>query len=446
VTAAADMVEPLSDQPKTPLASDRLLQFAALAYLVLLPLNVPLWGPLFLHDALAPAFGLALLGGGRLRRFLRPPGALLTAFLGLALLATLWRLRGLGDLYEPAIFVYMAVLFGFFRSVRIERRWLLRWALATLLVFCGFAAGEALLGVRDSYATYEGTTLDFIAERFFFTFSHPNLVGSFYVLPVLCLLLPQVGRTEAFGRRDWALRGLVLTALCAPLALTVSRHMLLSFALVLAFAVHAAPASRRKLAVALACAALFAVFALFYVTIVFPFFPLRRAFPFFNHDTLGMYMIHQKIYFRMPFQDLGAFLAGLGRSGVRAVYPTLADWDSAYAVLAQYKQESLTQTYVTYMDAHNEYLNLAATFGVPAMLCCAAFWVAIVRSVKRSAPARTLLVFYVAAVAMVAFWDDILSKRWIWAALGILVNQADGSDRQQQDGPDGSQLRVPVPE
>ena len=395
-------------------------------YLVLLPLNVPLWGPLFAHDLLAPVFLVALAVHREWRRYLRLPDVLLPIFLVLATLATLMHGRGEKDVYELAIVCYMALLFAFFAWVPLPRRQLAWYGLLVLAAMWGVAAWQMLGGAMESYGVYEQTTLGFIARRFFFTFPHPNLTGSFYALPVACLLLGVTGRGQRLAWRELALGLAALAVLLLPLGLTASKHMLLSAALIggclVAESGHGARWRWFWLGAGLA------LFALFYLTVLFPFFPLQSSFPFFNRATWGMYTTHQAIYLRILTADIRAMLFGVGPTALREIYPTLADPTHIRAVLEQYQQGHLTESFCTYMDAHNEYLNTGVAFGLPALAAWVGFWVSqAVVWLRRTR--HELLLFFVVGLLFCCFWDDLASKRWIWATLGLLV----GSARREQE-------------
>ena len=387
-------------------------------YLVLLPMDIPLYGPVFLHDLLAPCLLVVVLLRGRFPRFFRWPDALLGLFLVTAALTTLVHLGGMRDVFEWAIFAYMGVLYWFFADCPMPARGRLWIGLATLGAASGCVLFNWLNEVRTSYEVYEGSTLGFMANRFFFSFSHPNLAGSFYVLPVVLVLTALIERGRRFTGRQALLATGCSVLFLVPLVLTVSRHMLLTGAVGLGFLVWLTGRRRAAWVVSWVCLAI--VFTLFYLTILFPFFPLQATAPFFNHRTMGMYMIHQAIYVKVLLLGTCEFLLGVGKTSLLAIYPELADWDSAYAVLAQYRQEFLTESFVTYMDAHNEYLNLATAFGVPAMGCCVAFWVRAFRGYRRS-PFWPMAVFFVSGVLLACLWDDLLSKRWMWVGLGILT-------------------------
>jgi O-antigen ligase len=279
-----------------------------------------------------------------------------------------------------------------------------------------------------SYGVYEHTTLGFIAKRFFFTFAHPNLAGSFYALPVACLLVGLAGRGQRLGWREILIGLAALAALLIPLGLTVSKHMLLSVALIAGAVVverDHAPTWRW-----LGLAAALAVFVLFYLTVLFPFFPLQPRFPFFNHATWGMYTTHQAIYWRILFRDFSSVLIGVGPEQLREIYPTLANPEHIRAVLDQYQQGSLTESFCTYMDSHNEYLNTGTAFGLPALLALVAFWVSCaVEGIRQRR--NELLLFFVVALLCCCLWDDLASKRWVWVALGMLVGTTESSREER---------------
>jgi len=290
-----------------------------------------------------------------------------------------------------------------------------------LVVMWFGAAWRLAAGAMESYGVYEQTPLAFIAKRFFFTFDHPNLTGSFYALPVACLLLGVAGRGLRLSGRDLTLGLCALTALLFPLGLTISKHMLLSASLIAGGVVvergHAAGWRR------LGLAAVAGAFVLFYLTVLFPFFPLQGSSPFFNHATWGMYTTHQSIYWRILTGSFPSLLVGVGPEALRGLYPTLADPEQIRAVLAQYNQAFLTESFCTYMDAHNEYLNTGVAFGLPAVLALVAFWVS--QAVVGFRRYRDdLLLFFVVALLGCCLWDDLVSKRWIWVTLALLVGSA----------------------
>ncbi|MCK5802166.1 MAG: O-antigen ligase family protein [Lentisphaeria bacterium] len=386
-------------------------------YLILLPMNIVLRGPLFAHDVLAPLLALVVLLRGNIRRWFRMPDILLPAFLAFAALSTLTHFGGMKDIYELAIFAYMALLYAFFSETKLGSRDLQWYGFGLLATMWLFAAGQAVAGAQQTYGVYEDSTLGFIAKRFFFTFEHPNLLGSFYALPVLCVLLSQRGRFRVTSLPRWVLWAVAASIALIPLGLTVSRHMLLSAALLAAFFVgEQAKRMRTWRGIALGAVAL--LFLPFYLMILYPFFPLQNQPPFFNHATFGMYTVHQVIYLKMILRSIFSAVFGVGRSTVFTLYPTFADWDTTHAILSQYKQEFLAKSFTTYMDAHNEYLNIGASFGLPAVALAYGFWVATARDLFRRG--CELALFLVVGLLLVSLWDDILSKRWIWICLALL--------------------------
>jgi hypothetical protein len=110
-------------------------------------------------------------------------------FLSIASFSTLINLENLSNLYELLVFGYVIFVFLFFSATKIPSKILLCYGLSVLLCMLGYEAYQFCIGAADIYKVYKGTALDFIAKRYFFTFDHPNLTGSFYSLPILCLLL-----------------------------------------------------------------------------------------------------------------------------------------------------------------------------------------------------------------------------------------------------------------
>jgi hypothetical protein len=438
---------------------ERLYAAVAWLYVVLLPCHVRLAGPIYLHDLLIPFFVAALLQRGDWRRWLRLPDAWLAGFGVWCVLATLTRRPGWPDLYELGILGYMALLYAFFSRTALSPRglwWYAAWVAAAL-----WAVGvvQVLLGLVQTHTAYVGSTLAFLTRRYGFTFGNPNLLGSFCALPVACALLALVRQipgsagtvppgqdaqaTRRTGPARWccgwlagqgsgsacrrllALAALLL-ALGVPLLLTASRHLLLSLALVLGALTALTPTPRRRAAGAASLLALALVFALFYLTVLFPFFPLQGSPPFINCRTPGMYMVHQAAYLKMTFLEPRTAVFGLGRTAVRQRYPEVVDPELARRVLHEYHTEQLIPSFLQYMDAHNDYLNLATAFGLPAVAALYAFFWLLVRAARRGggSPVAALLTFAVLGLCLASLWDDLLSKRWIWVMLGLLAGAA----------------------
>ena len=71
------------------------------------------------------------------------------------------------------------------------------------------------------------------------------------------------------------------------------------------------------------------------------------------------------------------------------------------------------ENFITFMDAHNEFLNQMALFGLVPLLL-----LAFILSRTRHANASALL--FIAAMLCCCLWDDLLSKRPVWIAFAIL--------------------------
>jgi hypothetical protein len=416
------------DRPPDITRSERLYHLGAWLYLALLPCPLRLAGSLYVHDLLLPLFLAAVLQRADWRRWLHLPDASLAAFGAWAVLATLTRLPGRPDLYELGIFAYMGLLYAFFSRTALGPRGRWRYAVAVAVALWLVGLLQVATGLVQPHSAYVGSTLGFLATRYGFTFGNPNLLASFGILPVACALLTLSGAEAGQGtdaapppRRLLAVAA-VLLALLLPLLLTASRHLLLSGALILGAVTALTPTPQRRLVRRAAGAALAATFALFYLTILIPFFPLQTEAPYVNARTPGMYMIHQGAYLNLLCRDARTLVFGLGRSAVRQGYPEAVKPALARRVLAEYHMEHLTPSFLAYMDAHNEYLNLATAFGVPALGALGAFlWL-----LTRGAHGLTahLLVAAVLGICLASLWDDLLSKRWIWVTLGLLAATA----------------------
>lgn len=176
---------------------------------------------------------------------------------------------------------------------------------------------------------------------------------------------------------------------------------------------------------------LFAILCL--LTVLWPVFPISEKSPYLNFRHQGNYTIHQEIYLKMLLTDKANLLTGLGSNGIRQQYPLHADREKITAIMEQYRSPHWVEPFCTYMDPHNEYLNLAALFGVPAMLCCFAFWLAHLKSKQR------IIMLFIPAVLFCCLWDDLFSKRWLWMTLAILLmnirQTMNGSSKPTKDLP-----------
>jgi len=218
---------------------------------------------------------------------------------------------------------------------------------------------------------------------------------------------------------------LVLTVNTALIGLVysyLSKHMLLSFALLCAVPLQAWPELRRPLQrLLLPGLALFALLCL--LTVLLPVFPLSGQFPYINVKHQSNYSIHQEIYLKMLTMNRTNWVWGLGNRGCREAYPQLADRDKIEYVMQQYNSPHCIEPYSQFMDPHNEYLNIASLFGLPALLACLLFWL---KHVKKG---RTGTLLFCLALLACCFWDDLLSKRWIWTAFALQANRYQDPDR-----------------
>ena len=400
----------------------------AYAYLIILPLSIRISGQIYLQDIFAPIMGLSCLFiiWKNPLEIIKTPFVFLSIFIFTALLSTMFNYSGILDLYEISIFMYMFVLVVFFANVKLSGKFLYFYGLAVLSIMLTYCFSELFLGEAKVYKAYSSSTLDFISRRFYFTFDHPNLAGSFYALPFLCLILgAKFMQSKNYSRI--AIMAFFLLIFAIPLVLTASKHMIISIALFLgAISASIIWPEKLKTSIRYSCYILISgIFVLFLLTVFFPFFPLKTTLPFFNDSTPGMYVTHQEIYGKIMCHDWESFLFGTGKENILKIYPENASFDYIYIVLSQYKQEFLTALYARYMDAHNEYLNLGASFGAISVVFMYLFWFSAPLGLKRdSIFKKNIFVFFVVSVFMVSFWDDILSKRWIWIMAGILM--ADG--------------------
>ena len=82
------------------------------------------------------------------------------------------------------------------------------------------------------------------------------------------------------------------------------------------------------------------------------------------------------------------------------------------------------------MDPHNEYLNTASLFGLPALLFFLLAGLCLCRDAIRAGnlPALCLCL----AIGAACLWDDLASKRWIWLYVGFAMRQC--RPPQKSDG------------
>lgn len=174
--------------------------YLSIAYIVLLFLQIPViaGGGVLAADVGFIALAVSLLPQWRprSRNMLSDRGLFwLVAFLGLATLATLLH----GGIYNLAVFAYMAAIYIVFSEPMLNQReafFLGMFLLGTLLaaycvawVWRFFSANPACdaagLFYIDRYLTPDRHGI--LGARFQCLFNNPNLLGSFYILPVaLC--------------------------------------------------------------------------------------------------------------------------------------------------------------------------------------------------------------------------------------------------------------------
>ena len=405
---------------------------AGICYLVLMALHIPVWRTMYCEDLLAPVLLATVIARGDASRLRRDPVALaLALFLLLAGLATLTHLGPFpANAYHWCVYAYLAVTFMFFRDTAFPAGALFRLGagfLALAAAACCFDLAMTWTGAgppRFSLisAQMDATAMPFLRQRFTFTFGNPNLLGSFYALP-LALLLPRLIAAAATWRRRQILTAAAALALAViPLLLTVSKHALLSLALLAAFFATAAR-KRFPRATALAGVAIVAGGLLGELSVVYPVFPLQKPWPYLNATCPGMYMIHQNAYARMAAHAPAKLLFGYGAAAARSLYPSFTDHDSARQTLAHYNALPDFDSFVAFMDPHNEYLHLVILFGLPATLAMFAFWLLAATSPPDRQTAG-LIAGFVAALLFCCLWDDLLSKRWVWITAALLANRA----------------------
>jgi len=411
---------------------EKIAQRVGFCYLALMALHIPVWRTLHCEDLLAPALLAIVVARGDVRTLRRDPVALaLALFLLLAGLATLTHFKPFpGNSYHWCVYAYLAVTFMFFRGTAFPAGALFRLGagfLALAAAACCFDLMMTWTGagpVRFSLisAQMDATAMPFLRQRYTFTFGNPNLLGSFYALP-LALLLPRLLAAAATWRWRQALAasaGLALAVI--PLLLTVSKHALLSLALLAAF-VAAAARQRFPRAAALAGMTIVAGGLIGELSVAYPVFPLQKTWPFLNTKCPGMYMIHQSAYARMAAHAPDKLLFGHGAAVARTQYPSFVSHDSARQTLAHYNALPDFNSFVTFMDPHNEYLHLLILFGLPAVLAMFAFWILTAASPPNRQTAG-LVAAFTTALLFCCLWDDLLSKRWVWITAALLANRA----------------------
>lgn len=409
---------------------EKIAQRVGICYLVLMALHIPVWRTLYCEDLLAPALLAIVVARGDFRTLRRDPAALaLALFLLLAGIATLTHFKPFpGNAYHWCVYAYLAVTFIFFRGTAFPTDVLFLLGAGFLVLAAAACCFDLVMTwtgigpVRFSLisAQMDATAMPFLRQRFTFTFGNPNLLGSFYALPFALLLLSLLTEIETWRRQAFNV-GAALVLAVIPLLLTVSKHALLSLALLAAF-VAIAVRQRFRWAAALAGAVIVVGGLIGGLSIAYPVFPLQKTWPFINTECPGMYMIHQSAYAKMAVHAPTKLLFGHGAATARDLYPSFTNHDSARRTLAHYNALPDFDSFVTFMAPHNEYLRLVILFGLPAALAMFAFW----RLVAASPPDRQtagLIAAFTAALLFCCLWDDLLSKRWVWITAALLTNR-----------------------
>ncbi len=423
----------MTTSPKnTPTASDAWMGWLALAYLVALFLAVPLHGKLLLADLAAPMM-LCQLWRKRedLLDFLLAEGKWLAlAFAWMTIAVASQFARGNGTLYDLAVFGYMAVIFCFFRVTPLPNQKVCRWSGLTLIGLCLLGwlatklAPQAPLIHQMLYTDLHFQQLEpnQLVTRYQFLFDNPNLLGSAYLLPVILLLPALQERLRAVTRWSQAIALACLCLLaCLPLFATASKHLVMTFG-VLAGSWTVLPLLPKRLTVPLAATAVALFGLLCLITVIFQTYPALQQAPWVDFSLRGNYSVHQEIYAKIIARNgLGGVLLGHSPAELHELYPKFADAEKIHDILEPYGFAGETQLFATFMDPHQEYLNFWAFFGAPALLALLAFLYDIARNAIRNARWETAL--FVLGLLLAFCWDDLGSKRWIWAALACLATR-----------------------
>ena len=420
-------------------------------YISLIPFNVNISGQFFVHDLLAPLMVLCIVPAFFQQQtiFLRPPFIFFSGFLLVAALLSFLHYQTYLDIYEYSIYAYMIILFLFFfiyPPTSIQLRVYGVVVILSLLVnfFSVFIPNPP---IQSSNTPYENSTLSFVTKRFFFPLGQPNMVGSFFVLPMTCFL---VGFNESLRKLSSGRLLFFVVALsfcCLPLLFTVSKDMLLSLAVIGGWLFAHPKLPCRSLSRPLLVVGLVSIFFVFYLNVIFPFFPMQRTFPYINTNTFGMYMIDQGIYLNIVLSDTVTFLIGAGKSTAKEMFPLFVDVGKISDILLQYNMLWSLDGRSHYRDAHNEYLNLTANFGVITALLLYLGIMTTPSLIKAGSYKKTILimvVFFLLALLMVSLWRDILSKRWVWVTLGMMIGFIGERDKQMREISETYRERFPT--
>ena len=393
---------------------------------LMIPIPLPLTeGKLLLADVIAPLMVVRLIQR-------RPKQPFLMLYLGWCLLATAFQwFHGEMGLYNIAIVGYMAVIYLYFRETPLPSPQLqLRVGFVVLaLMFITWLAlvlfgGDSALVHRMFYFDPHGAVLSSgpLMSRFQFLFTNPNLLGVAYILP-LALILPGTAEFCRQQHKRWPafLLFILLGVLCLPLYSTMSKHSVMSFALLGALFIYSGIIPRR-VAICLALVGVLAFGLLCLSTVWFRSYPAVRETPWFDFSHTSNYMTHQRVYADI-IQQNGTSHAFFGNSAqqLKQLYPQYAEPHREWMaqVLEPYCALDFLAPFTRFMDPHNEYLNTAAFFGIPATIFLIIFLIMHFFSAVRCA--YWPMIMWLPALLLACFWDDLGSKRWIWAMLGLLA-------------------------
>ena len=409
---------------------DTAMGYLALVYSAVLFLAIPLRGQLVAADLVAPLmlWQLWRKRDALLEIVLEEGKWLALAFAWMCLALATQFVRGTGSFYDFAVFGYMAVIYCFYRVTPLPPRKVCAATGAALLGLC-FLGWLAVKLVPDASFISRMLYIDAhflqlsnnkLVIRYQFFSGNPNLLGSAYILPVILLLPVLQNRLEkTTSWRQAILTALFCLVVCLPLFATASKHLVMTFGLI-AGTWTVLPLLPRRVTIPLAtCAvALFGLLCL--ITVLFQTYPALQRAPWVDFAKRGNYSVHQEIYAKILLHEGGGgMLFGHSPSELHGLYPKYADKEKIRCILEPYGFGGETEQFATFMDPHQEYLNFASFFGVPALLALLAFLVAIARQGVRAR--RWSVALFVLGVLLSFCWDDLGSKRWLWAALGMLV-------------------------
>lgn len=362
----------------------------------------------------------------------------LLIFLGWGLFSTVLHIVSGGaffaNMYEWCVFLYCALLLFFYRAFPLSKAQMLRLGTVILAAFLLCWLFDIVVYVFNRqvspffwevYGKMEESSMPFLARRYSFTFGNPNLAAPYCALGALLVAASIDGTSKKLPYF------LLLGANLLPIASTMSKHGILYLGVLLfLFATQISRLIGERWAKYLALTALALVICVFETTVLFVTFPLKGESPFINTQP-GMYNIHQSAYFRMlP----GRAIIGASVEKLHELYPQYVNVQSAAETLKYYNSEKDLGGFCNYMDPHCEYLNLATLFGIWSMLFALLYLVCV--------PRRNLLgMLWIGGIMGSMLWDDVLSKRWIWIGIAIIViiNECKRSENEtlQQRAPVG---------